>query len=118
MAGFIMVVKHERRPRYSTRPKRMTHPPSSLAEPPPSSVGVGSSLPSLTPSSPPLGVVVSSSGSHTDLAKGTAPHYKAAVKHYATLAEKAVNASHVFDVFACSLDQVGTLTARTPEQGT
>jgi len=55
--------------------------------------------PSLPPSLPP-------SGSHTDLAKGTAPHYKGAVKHYASLAERAVSASHVIDIFACSLDQV------------
>jgi len=53
----------------------------------------------LPPSLPP-------SGSHTDLAKGTAPHYKGAVKHYASLAERAVSASHVIDIFACSLDQV------------
>lgn len=47
--------------------------------------------------------------SHTDLAKGTAPHYKGAVKHYASLAERAVSASHVIDIFACSLDQVGMM---------
>jgi hypothetical protein len=45
-------------------------------------------------------------GSHTDLQKGTAPHYKGAVKHYTHLAERAVANSHVIDVFACSLDQV------------
>lgn len=46
------------------------------------------------------------SGSHTDLAKGNAPHYKAAVKHYSALADKAVSCNHVIDIFACSLDQV------------
>ena len=45
--------------------------------------------------------------SHTDLQKGTAPHFKSAVKHYTSLAERAVANSHVIDVFACSLDQVG-----------
>jgi protein transport protein SEC23 len=48
-------------------------------------------------------------GSHSDLQKGTAPHFKAAVKHYTALAERAVAQSHVVDVFACSLDQVGVV---------
>lgn len=47
--------------------------------------------------------------SHTDLAKNQAPLYKPALEFYTTLSEKAIANSIVVDVFACSLDQVGTL---------
>lgn len=47
--------------------------------------------------------------SHTDLAKNQAPLFKPAVEFYTTLSEKAIANSIVVDVFACSLDQVGTL---------
>ena len=47
--------------------------------------------------------------SHNDLAKGNAPYFKDAVQHYNGLAERAVTAQHVIDIFACSLDQIGTL---------
>lgn len=47
--------------------------------------------------------------SHTDLAKNQAPMYKPALEFYTTLSEKAIANSIVVDVFACSLDQVGTL---------
>jgi len=38
-----------------------------------------------------------------------APHYKAACAFYQGVADRAVAASHVVDMFACSLDQVGLL---------
>lgn len=47
--------------------------------------------------------------SHTDLQKNAAPNFKAACKFYETIADRAVAACHVVDVFACSLDQVGLL---------
>lgn len=47
--------------------------------------------------------------SHTDLAKNQAPMYKPALEFYTALSEKAIANSIVVDVFACSLDQVGTL---------
>jgi protein transport protein SEC23 len=47
--------------------------------------------------------------SHTDLAKNQAPMYKPALEYYTALSEKAIANSIVVDVFACSLDQVGTL---------
>jgi protein transport protein SEC23 len=47
--------------------------------------------------------------SHTDLAKGNAPLFKKAQEHFAGLAERCVASSHVIDIFACSLDQIGLL---------
>ena len=47
--------------------------------------------------------------SHTDLAKNQAPLYKAACEFYTSLSDRAIANSIVVDVFACSLDQVGTL---------
>jgi protein transport protein SEC23 len=47
--------------------------------------------------------------SHTDLAKNQAPMYKPALEFYSGLSEKAIANNIVVDVFACSLDQVGTL---------
>ena len=47
--------------------------------------------------------------SHADLQKNAAPHHKAAVAFYTGLAERAAAATHLVDIFACSLDQVGLL---------
>ena len=47
--------------------------------------------------------------SHNDLLKGLAPMFKEACKHYEALADRCVRNSHVVDIFACSLDQVGLL---------
>ncbi|KAJ1460107.1 hypothetical protein M885DRAFT_509837 [Pelagophyceae sp. CCMP2097] len=45
--------------------------------------------------------------SHSDIQKGATPHMAAALKFYGALAERASANSHVIDVFAMSLDQVG-----------
>ncbi len=47
--------------------------------------------------------------SHTDLLKNQAPMFKPAVDFYKGLSDRAIANSIVVDVFACSLDQVGTL---------
>ena len=47
--------------------------------------------------------------SHNDLLKGLAPMFKDACQHYEGLADRCVRNSHVVDIFACSLDQVGLL---------
>lgn len=47
--------------------------------------------------------------SHADLQKKQAPHHVAALKFYTDVAARAVASSHVIDIFACSLDQVGLL---------
>ena len=56
--------------------------------------------------------------SHTDLQKNNAPHHKNATKYYESLAERAVAACHVVDIFACSLDQVGLLEMKSCSQRT
>ena len=52
--------------------------------------------------------------SHADLAKGNAPMHKPACEYYSKLAATiaASNNTHVVDIFACSLDQVGMLEMR------
>lgn len=50
--------------------------------------------------------------SHTDLLKNQAPLFKPASEFYKALSERAIVNSVVVDVFACSLDQVGTLELR------
>eukprot|EP00597_Dinobryon_sp_UTEXLB2267_P016243 CAMPEP_0201092638 /NCGR_PEP_ID=MMETSP0812-20130820/1235_1 /ASSEMBLY_ACC=CAM_ASM_000668 /TAXON_ID=98059 /ORGANISM="Dinobryon sp., Strain UTEXLB2267" /LENGTH=696 /DNA_ID=CAMNT_0047344369 /DNA_START=252 /DNA_END=2343 /DNA_ORIENTATION=- len=50
--------------------------------------------------------------SHNDLLKNQAPLYKPAVEFYRGLSDRAVANCIVVDVFACSLDQVGTLELR------
>ena len=47
--------------------------------------------------------------SHTDLQKGNAPFHKPASAFYAELAKRCVSSSHVIDIFACALDQIGLL---------
>ena len=47
--------------------------------------------------------------SHLDLQKNQAPLYKPATEFYRGLSERAITNSIIVDVFACSLDQVGTL---------
>lgn len=47
--------------------------------------------------------------SHIDLQKNQCPLYKPAVEFYRGLSDRAIAASVVVDIFACSLDQVGTL---------
>ena len=51
--------------------------------------------------------------SHTDIQKGAAPRLKAAQKFYQELAARAAASSHVVDVFACALDQVGLYEMRS-----
>mmetsp|Transcript_26453 Transcript_26453/g.44705 ORF Transcript_26453/g.44705 Transcript_26453/m.44705 type:complete len:531 (-) Transcript_26453:1186-2778(-) len=51
--------------------------------------------------------------SHNDLLKGQAPLHKAAVDFYRTLSDRAIQNSVVVDMFACSLDQVGTLESKS-----
>jgi protein transport protein SEC23 len=50
--------------------------------------------------------------SHNDLLKNQAPLFKPAVEFYKTLSDRAMANCVVVDVFACSLDQVGTLEIR------
>lgn len=47
--------------------------------------------------------------SHIDLSKNQAPLFKPALEFYTSLSDRAIANSIVVDVFACSLDQVGTL---------
>ncbi|CAM9404050.1 unnamed protein product [Discosporangium mesarthrocarpum] len=47
--------------------------------------------------------------SHTDLQKNNAPFFKTSTKFYESVADRALNNSHVVDLFACSLDQIGLL---------
>jgi len=51
--------------------------------------------------------------SHHDLQKSQAPHFKPAVEFYKTLADRAVANYTVVDAFACSLDQIGILEAKS-----
>ena len=51
--------------------------------------------------------------SHHDLLKNQAPHYKAACEFYKALSDRAIISTIVVDVFACSLDQVGTAELRS-----
>jgi len=51
--------------------------------------------------------------SHNDLLKNQAPMYKPALEFYTGLSDRAIANSIVVDVFACSLDQVGTLELKT-----
>lgn len=51
--------------------------------------------------------------SHTDIQKNAAPRLKAAQAFYKDLASRASASSHVVDVFACSLDQVGLYEMRS-----
>jgi protein transport protein SEC23 len=51
--------------------------------------------------------------SHNDLLKGQAPLHKPAVEFYRTLSDRAIQNSVVVDMFACSLDQVGTLESKS-----
>ena len=50
--------------------------------------------------------------SHNDLQKNQAPMFKPAVDYYKGLSDRAITNCVVVDVFACSLDQVGTLEVR------
>lgn len=49
---------------------------------------------------------------HQDLVNDNATHYKKALKFYGQLSQQLVANSHVLDIFACSLDQVGTAEAK------
>ena len=51
--------------------------------------------------------------SHNDLLKNQAPLFKPAVEFYKGLSDRAMANCVVVDMFACSLDQVGTLEIRT-----
>lgn len=46
--------------------------------------------------------------SHSDIEKDNAPFHKTALKAFDDIAARAVNAGHAVDVWACSLDQVGS----------
>lgn len=50
--------------------------------------------------------------SHLDLQKGQVPMYKPSMDFFKCLSDRCINNSIVVDVFACSLDQVGTLEIR------
>lgn len=50
--------------------------------------------------------------SHLDLQKNQAPMTKPATEYFKTLADRAMSHNIVVDMFACSLDQVGTLEAK------
>jgi len=52
--------------------------------------------------------------SHHDIEKetGNVKHMKKALKHYAGVAQRASKVGHVFDIFACALDQVGVAEMR------
>lgn len=50
--------------------------------------------------------------SHNDLQKNQAPLHKGACEFYRGLSERAIANCVVVDVFACSLDQIGTLEAK------
>eukprot|EP00485_Elphidium_margaritaceum_P003146 CAMPEP_0202686984 /NCGR_PEP_ID=MMETSP1385-20130828/2714_1 /ASSEMBLY_ACC=CAM_ASM_000861 /TAXON_ID=933848 /ORGANISM="Elphidium margaritaceum" /LENGTH=816 /DNA_ID=CAMNT_0049341685 /DNA_START=32 /DNA_END=2482 /DNA_ORIENTATION=- len=49
---------------------------------------------------------------HRDIVKGKAPLYEPACKFYNALSNRCVSNSHVFDIFACSLDQLGIAEQR------
>lgn len=51
--------------------------------------------------------------SHNDLLKGQAPLHQPAVDFYRALSDRAIQNSVVVDMFACSLDQVGTLESKS-----
>lgn len=55
---------------------------------------------------------------HQDLDNDRAPHYKKACKFYSQLAQRLVANSHVLDIFACSLDQVGLAEAKVAVDNT
>eukprot|EP01027_Heterolobosea_sp_BB2_P019598 GEZU01027552.1.p1 GENE.GEZU01027552.1~~GEZU01027552.1.p1 ORF type:complete len:670 (-),score=209.29 GEZU01027552.1:37-2046(-) len=52
---------------------------------------------------------------HNDLKtnSSSARHFKNAVKYYQGLTQRAVNAGHAIDIFACNLDQVGVLEMKS-----
>ena len=43
---------------------------------------------------------------HKDLDKGSAPHFRKAIKFYEGLSKQLVHQGHVLDLFACAVDQV------------
>ncbi|KAG0630568.1 hypothetical protein M758_1G188200 [Ceratodon purpureus] len=49
---------------------------------------------------------------HQDLENDRAPYFKKACKFYNQLSQRLVSNSHVLDIFACSLDQVGLAEAK------
>ena len=51
--------------------------------------------------------------SHNDLLKSQAPLHQSAVEFYRALSDRAIQNSVVVDMFACSLDQVGTLESKS-----
>ena len=51
-----------------------------------------------------------------DLAKDSAPHYKAARKLFDALALQMSGQAHALDVFACSLDQVSVWASMRARQ--
>ncbi|KAJ7521003.1 hypothetical protein O6H91_19G033600 [Diphasiastrum complanatum] len=50
---------------------------------------------------------------HQDLMNESATYYKKACKFYSQLAQHLVSNAHALDIFACSLDQVGTAEAKS-----
>lgn len=50
--------------------------------------------------------------SHLDLQKNQAPLYKTSIEFFKGMSDRAIASAIVVDVFACSLDQVGTLELR------
>lgn len=50
---------------------------------------------------------------HQDLKNNCAPHYNKALKFYKALEETLISKGLVLDIFACSLDQIGTYEAKS-----
>ncbi|XP_024538539.1 protein transport protein Sec23A [Selaginella moellendorffii] len=55
---------------------------------------------------------------HQDLVNDNAVHYKKSCKFYNQIGQALVENSHVLDIFACSLDQVGCAEAKSAVQST
>lgn len=55
---------------------------------------------------------------HQDLENDRAPYFKKACKFYNQLSQRLVSNSHVLDIFACSLDQVGLAEAKVAVDST
>lgn len=51
--------------------------------------------------------------SHSDIEKDNAPFHTSALKAFDEIAARAVNAGHAVDVWACSLDQVGSFEMKS-----
>lgn len=55
---------------------------------------------------------------HKDVDKGSAPHFRKAIKFYEGLSKQLVHQGHVLDLFACAVDQVGVAELRVAVERT